>query len=79
MLHYNGGESCLHVSETQTFKIETNDKISCHNSCLGSVSEDFTKDEQSEISLHDTVYCFSVDHSSFKKMTFLIFTNFQWL
>ena len=29
--------------------------------------KDFTKDKQSEISLNDTVYDFSVDHSSIKK------------
>ena len=29
--------------------------------------KDFTKDEQSEISLNSTVYDFSVDHSSIEK------------
>ena len=37
------------------------------NSCLGSVSNNFTKDEQSEISLNGTVYDFSIDHISLKK------------
>ena len=35
--------------------------------CLGSVSKDFTKDEQSEISLNGTGYDFWVDRSSVKK------------
>ena len=35
--------------------------------CLGNVSKDFTKNEQSEISLNGTVYGFSVDHSSVNK------------
>ena len=43
-----------------------NDKISWYNFCLGSVSNDFTKDKQSEISLNGNVYGFSVDHSSIK-------------
>ena len=43
-----------------------NDKISWYNFCLGSVSNNFTKDKQSEISLNGNVYGFSVDHSSIK-------------
>ena len=35
--------------------------------CLGSLSKDFTKNEQSEISLNCTLYNFSVDHSSVEK------------
>ena len=31
------------------------------NFCLGSLSKNFTKDEQSEISLNGTAYDFSVD------------------
>ena len=31
------------------------------------MSKDFTKDEQSEISLNSSLYNFSVDHSSIKK------------
>ena len=34
---------------------------------LGSVSQDFTKDRQSEISLNGTVYDFSVDHNPIKR------------
>ena len=35
--------------------------------CLGSVSQDFTKDGQIEISLNGTAYNFPVAHSSIKK------------
>ena len=38
---------------------------------LGSISQDFTKDEQSENSLNGIVYNFSVDHSSIKKGYYL--------
>ena len=37
------------------------------NFCLGNVSKDFTKDEQSAITLSGTVYDFSVDYRSIKK------------
>ena len=43
-----------------------NDNKSWYNFCLGSVSKDFTKDEQSDTSLNFTVCGFSVDHSSIK-------------
>ena len=35
--------------------------------CLGSVSKDFTKDDQSEVCSKGTLYDFSVKHSSIKK------------
>ena len=35
--------------------------------CLGTVSKDFTRDEQCEISLSCTVYHYSIDHKSIKK------------
>ena len=41
--------------------------MSWYNFSLGSVSKDFTKDGQSEISLNGTLYDFSVDHSSIRK------------
>ena len=50
------------------------DNISWYTFCLGSLSKDFTKDKQSELSLNGTVYDlngtiydFSVGHSSIKK------------
>ena len=42
--------------------------MSWYNFCLRSVSKDFTKDEQGEISLNGTVHNFSVGHSSIKKI-----------
>ena len=39
--------------------------------CLGSVSKDFTRDEESKISLTGTEYDFSIDHSSIKKYNIL--------
>ena len=66
-LHYNGDESYLYINKTEICKFKAKDNISWYNFFLGSVSQDFTKDEQIEISLDGTVYDFSVDHSSIKK------------
>ena len=41
--------------------------MSWYNFCLESLSQDFIKDEQSEVSLNGTGHDFSVDHSSIKK------------
>ena len=54
-------------NKTEIYKFKVNDNISWHNFCLRNVSKDFTKNEQSEISLNGTVYGFSVDHSSVNK------------
>ena len=37
------------------YKFKAADNMSWYNFCLGSVPQDFTKDDQSEISLNDTV------------------------
>ena len=52
-------------------KFKANDNTSWYNFCLGSVSKDFTKDEQTDISLNGTVCDFSVDHNSIKKENIL--------
>ena len=57
----------MYVNKTEICKFKANDNISWYNFCLGSVSKDFTKYEQSEISLNSTAYDFSVDHSSIKE------------
>ena len=58
----------MYVNKTEIYKFKANDNIiSRYNFCLGSVSKDFTKDAQSEISLNCTVNDFSVDHRSIKK------------
>ena len=66
-LHYNGDEGYLYVNKTEIYKFKVKDNISWYNFCLGSISKDFTKDEQGQIYLNDTTYDFSVDHSSIKK------------
>ena len=71
-LHYNDNESYLYVNKTEIFKIKTKESISWCNCILGSVSKDFKKDEQSEISVNGTVYDFSVDRSSTKKKNSLV-------
>ena len=47
--------------KTKIYKFKANDNIGCYDFCLGSKSKDFTKNEQSEISLNLAVYGFSVD------------------
>ena len=66
-LYYNGVNSCLHVSETEIYKFKEHDKISWYEFCLGSISKDFTKDEEREIFINGTVYYSTVDHSSIQK------------
>ena len=57
----------MYVNKTEICKFKANDNISWQNLYLGSISKDFTKDEQTGISLNGTVYHFSVDQSSVKK------------
>ena len=66
-LHYNSDESYLYVNTTGICKFKTKDNIRWYNFYLGSVSKDFTKGEQSEISLNCTVYDFSADHCWIRK------------
>ena len=61
----------MYVKQTETCKFKANDNISWYNFCLGTISKDFTKDEQCEICLNGTVYDFTVDHSSIEKEDFL--------
>ena len=74
-MHYYGDENHLYVNKTSICKFKTKDNISWYNFCLGSISQDFTKDEQSGISLNGIAYDFSVDHNSIKNKTFLIYIN----
>ena len=67
-LHNNGNEGYLYINKTEICNFKANDNISWYKFCLGSMSKIFTKDEQSEISFNSTVYNFSVDHSSVKKV-----------
>ena len=59
--------SYLYVNKTEIYKFKAKDNISWYNFCLESVSKDFTKDQQSEVSLNGIVYDFWVDHRSIKK------------
>ena len=61
----------MYVNKTEIYKFKAKDNIGWHNFCLGSISKDFTKDEQCKISLNGTLYDFSVDHSSIKKENIL--------
>ena len=67
-LYYNGDESYLYVKKTEIYTFKAKDNISWYNFCLESLSKDFTKDEQGEISINGNVYDFSVDYSSVKKI-----------
>ena len=51
-LHYIGVNSYLYVNKTEIYKFKAHDNIGWYGFCLGSVSKDFTKNEQSEISLN---------------------------
>ena len=83
-LHYNVDESYLHVKNAEIWKFNANDNISWYDFCLGSVPKDFTKDELSERSLNVTIYRFSLDHGSVKKVDilnihqYLILTKIMW-
>ena len=57
----------MYVNKTEIYKFKVKDNISRYNSSLRSISKDFTKNEQSEISLNHTVYDFSVEHSLIEK------------
>ena len=59
-LHYSGHNSYLHVNKMH-------DEILWYELCSGIVWKDFTKNQQSKISLNRTVYDFSVYPSSVKK------------
>ena len=57
-LYYNGVSNYLRVNKSEIYKFKVHDNIRWHQFCLGSVSKDFTKDEQSKISLNGTAYDF---------------------
>ena len=49
-LHYNGANSYLYVNKTESHKFKAHDNILWNEFCLESISKDFKKNEQSEIS-----------------------------
>ena len=70
-MNCNGVHSYLYVSKTEIYKFETHVDISWYDFGFRRVPKDFTKDEQSEISLNDTIYDFSVDRISVVKENIL--------
>ena len=56
----------MYLNKTRIYKFKAHDNIRIEF-CVGSVSKDFAKNEQSEISLNGTVYDFSFDHNSIEK------------
>ena len=66
-LHYNGANSYLCVNKTEIYKFQAHNYIFWYEFYLGSVSKDFTKDEENESSLNGTVHDFSLDNSSTEK------------
>ena len=54
-LHCNSNNSNLHVNKTEVCKSAAHDDIRWYEFYLGSVWKDFTKNEQSEISLNSIV------------------------
>ena len=53
-------------------KLKVHNNINWYGLLLGSLSKDFTEDEQSDISLNGTEYDLSVDHSLIQKEDKLI-------
>ena len=70
-LHYNGAKSYFYVNKTEICKSMVHNNIRWYEFCLTSVSKDFKKDEQSEISLNCTVCNFSTHFSSVGKEAIL--------
>ena len=54
-------------TEIGKFKTNLNLKLNWYNFCWGNISNNYTKDEQSAISVNGPVYDFPVDSSSVKK------------
>ena len=77
--NYSGDEGYLYVNETEICRFKAKDNISWFNFCLRSISQDFRKVEQSEISLNGDEYNFQLTIIQLKKKTFLIFVNISWL
>ena len=61
--HYNGDNSYLFVNgrEELKFKTKTNQIINA-NSCLGNLSNDWTRNESAKTSLYGNIYDFVVDY-----------------
>ena len=76
-LRYNGDESYLYVNKTEISKFKTSNNKRWYKFCWRSLSKDFTKDKQSEISMNGIVFDFWFDHSPITKEDIL--NNHQYL
>ena len=56
--YHNGDNSYLYVNKPEIYRFKTYDNTCWYEFCLGSVSKDFMKDEQSEIFLNGTLLIF---------------------
>ena len=54
----------MYVNKIEIYKFKAKNIVIWYNVLLGSVSQDFARDEQNEISLNGTAYDFSFHHSS---------------
>ena len=61
----------MYVSKTEIYKFKTHGDILWYDFGFRRVPKGFTKDEQSEIYLNDTIYDFSVDRISVVKENIL--------
>ena len=59
------------MNKTEICKFRRNNNTSWYNFYFESVWKDFIKDEQNELSLNNSVYDFSVGHTSIKKKDIL--------
>ena len=66
-LHCHSVNSYLYINRIEIYKFKMPGNIRWYKLCLRSVSQDLTKNEQSQIFLNDTVYTFLIDHSSVRK------------
>lgn len=66
-MYYSGNESYLFVSKALIFKIKAHGNMPWYKFCLGSMLNDFTKEELIEVPLNGAVYDLSVDYSPVRK------------
>ena len=59
-LHYDSDQSYLYVNKKEICKFRSKDNLSWYNFCLGDISKDLTKDEQSDMSLNRVCLIFQL-------------------
>ena len=72
-LHYNADKSYLFVNGKKIHKFKASNKNNNFPSrfCLGSISNEFDRDDLNEVSLKGNLYDFSVDYSAIDKRNIL--------